>query len=277
MVLNPVLFMCIIGGTITKLISVLFSTYLILWIQTFVTGSNGSPKILGSKEQGKTIYSNIMVIATLISAFVLPLVGKLCDTYTPKITIPFAFVFRAVTTIFFAYVENPQSMGSLGICISMIIATIVENISVDTIFNKNLPKETRGVLNGVYSMAGQLGILMYSKYGGILFDDFGPKFPFYLIGLLDLLFAIGVISCIPFGLFDFYEQKETNAELKRINGSAYGSRSAINGKANYFLHVDDKSNYANFGEFTQKSRMSRYSEKIQAPGLQSSGFTQNKY
>lgn len=33
---NPVLIMCMFGGTITKLVSVLFSTYLILWIQTFV-------------------------------------------------------------------------------------------------------------------------------------------------------------------------------------------------------------------------------------------------
>jgi len=151
---NPVLFMCMVGGTITKLISVLFSTYLILWIQTFVTGSNGSPKILSSKEQGKQIYSNIMVIATLISAFVLPLVGKLCDLYSPKYTIPFAFIFRSGTTILFSYIEDPRSFGSLGVCIAMIIATIVENISVDSIFNKNLPKETRGLLNGVYSMAG---------------------------------------------------------------------------------------------------------------------------
>jgi hypothetical protein len=32
MIKNPVLLMCMIGGTITKLVSVLFSTYLILWI-----------------------------------------------------------------------------------------------------------------------------------------------------------------------------------------------------------------------------------------------------
>lgn len=78
---NPVLLMCMIGGTITKLVSVLFSTYLILWIQTFATGTNGSPVLLQSKEQGKTIYSNIMVLATLISAFVLPVAGQVCDAY----------------------------------------------------------------------------------------------------------------------------------------------------------------------------------------------------
>lgn len=95
-----------------------------------------------------------MVISVLISAFVLPVVGRFCDNYSPKITIPFAFFFRALTTISFHFVDNPSSMGSFAICIAMIIATIVENISVDAIFNKNLPKETRGLLNGTYSMAG---------------------------------------------------------------------------------------------------------------------------
>jgi len=32
---KPILVLCIIGATITRLLSVLFSTYLILWIQTF--------------------------------------------------------------------------------------------------------------------------------------------------------------------------------------------------------------------------------------------------
>ena len=205
---NPVLTMCMVGGAITKLISVLFSTYLILWIQTFVNGDKGSQKLLESKEQGKTIYANIMVMATLISAFVLPVVGRACDTMSPKLTIPFAFLFRAVTTYFFAYVKDPRSVGSLAICISMIIATIVENISVDTIFNKNLPKETRGLLNGAYSMAGQVGILLYSKWAGILFDSYGPKTPFYLIGILDLIFALGVILSTTLGLFNHYDAKE---------------------------------------------------------------------
>ena len=75
----------------------------------------------------------------------------------------------------------------------MILATICENTSVDTIFNKNLPKETRGILNGAYSFAGQLGILIFSLLAGWMFDNIGPKTPFYLIGVLDFLYAILVI------------------------------------------------------------------------------------
>lgn len=161
-----------------------------------------------TKEQGKTIYANIMVIATLISAFVLPAVGRICDTYSPKVTIPLSFLLRGLTTVAFSFIQDPASLGSIVTCISMIVTTIIENISVDTIFNKNLPKETRGVLNGVYSICGQLGIFLYSKYGGILFDKLGPKTPFYLIGSLDLIFGLSVIAATPCGLYNFYEAKE---------------------------------------------------------------------
>lgn len=134
-----------------------------------------------------------MVTSVIVSAFVFPFVGQFCDNYSPKLIIPGAFFFRAFTTYLFMFVKDPTSVWSYLSCILMIVATIIENISVDSIFAKNLPKETRGVLNGVYSFAGQIGILLYSLVGGWLFDFAGPKSPFALIGILDSLYAIGVI------------------------------------------------------------------------------------
>ena len=68
--------------------------------------------------------------------------------------IPFSFLFRSFICYLFSYVKDPQSEISFIICILMIIATIVENISVDSVFAKSVPKETRGVLNGLYSFTG---------------------------------------------------------------------------------------------------------------------------
>jgi len=86
----------------------------------------------------------------------------------------------------------------------MIIASLMENISVDTIFNKSLPKETRGLLNGAYSFCGQLGILIFSISGGWLFDNAGPKSPFYLIGTLDFAFGLFVVIYSYLGLFNVF-------------------------------------------------------------------------
>lgn len=89
----------------------------------------------------------------------------------------------------------------------MIVGTIIENISVDTIFAKNLPKETRAILNGAYSFSGQVGILIYSFVSGWLFDNYGPTSPFVLVGILDVLFAIAIIIASEFyGLFDTHDQ-----------------------------------------------------------------------
>lgn len=133
-----------------------------------------------------------MVIAVLVSAFVFPFVGRLCDFYRPKYTIPFSFFLRALSTYFFLNVDVPDSWGSYLSCIMMIIATIIENISVDSLFAKNLPKETRAILNGAYAFSGNLGILGFSLLSGYLVDNVGPKSPFALIGILDIIYGVVV-------------------------------------------------------------------------------------
>jgi len=133
-----------------------------------------------------------MVISVLISAFVFPFVGTICDLYAPKIIIPFSFLLRAMTTVLFYYLKSPNSYGAYIICILMIIATIIENISVDSIFVKNLPREIRAVLQGVYQTSGYIGIFIFSLCAGWFFDHWGPKSPFLLIGFLDFVYAFSV-------------------------------------------------------------------------------------
>lgn len=156
-----------------------------------------------------------MVISVIISAFVFPFVGRLCDIVHPKVTIPLSFVFRALTCIMFYQVTNPDELLSYVSCILMIIATIAENISVDTIFNKNLPKETRAIMQGVYSFSGQLGILIYSFIAGQLFDKAGPASPFVIVGVLDVLYGLGILIGAGCGLFEKYELLE---EYRRLKG-----------------------------------------------------------
>jgi hypothetical protein len=40
---NPLLIVLMFGAAITRLLSVLFSVYLLLWIQSFVKAPNGQP------------------------------------------------------------------------------------------------------------------------------------------------------------------------------------------------------------------------------------------
>ena len=130
-----------------------------------------------------------MVASAFICVFVLPGIGKLCDTVDPRKIMPLAFLARCWTTYMFWLLEKPDSFECFVVCVAMVVATITEQISCDSIFMKNLNKETRGILSGAYSFVGQIGILLFSLVGGWMFDNLGSKSPFVAIGFLDFGFT----------------------------------------------------------------------------------------
>ena len=136
----------------------------------------------------------MMIYSVAVSALIFPTIGKCCDMIDPRKTVPFAFFLRAVSTLMFWQLESPDSIRSYGVCVLMILSSIIENISVDSIFNKNLTKEIRGVLMGIYSCAGQFGILCFSLIAGSLFDNVGAHSPFVFLGVLDFAFALITIA-----------------------------------------------------------------------------------
>jgi len=130
-----------------------------------------------------------MVASAAVCVFILPLIGKLCDAVDPRKIMPLAFLTRCMTTYMFWLLEKPDTFYCFVTCISMVVATIAEQISCDSIFMKNLNKETRGILSGAYSFVGQIGILIFSLVGGWMFDNLGSKSPFVAIGFLDFGFT----------------------------------------------------------------------------------------
>lgn len=188
---KPILYVVITGAAITRLLAVLFSTYLLLWISMFHGGEDlTEEQQVAARKQSQDIYIRIMVASALICVVVLPVFGKVCDVFDPRKIMPFAFLTRCATTYLFWLLESPDSWQCFAVCVSMVVATVGEQITCDAIFMKNLNKETRGILNGAYSFAGQLGILVFSIVAGWMFDKMGHKSPFIATGLLDFGFTI---------------------------------------------------------------------------------------
>ena len=92
-----------IGATINKLLTVVFSTYLILWIQTFI--GNG----LKDDNEAKDIYIKIMIFSVLASSIIFPIVGRLCDSFEPRNILPFSFLIRCLSTVLFCMLNHPDS------------------------------------------------------------------------------------------------------------------------------------------------------------------------
>ena len=56
-------------------------------------------------------------------------------------------------------------------------------------------KHLKGSIAGIYSLAGGLGILLFTKVGGLLFDKVSPVAPFVMISAFNfLLLAAGLVS-----------------------------------------------------------------------------------
>lgn len=189
---KPILYIVIMGAAITRLLAVLFSTYLILWInQSYqVTNEMSHEEAIEQRGKAKDIYINIMVASALICVFFLPAIGKICDIVDPRNIMPIAFLARCSTTYLFWLLKKPAGTQTFVVCVSMVVATIAEQICCDSIFMKNLNKETRGILSGAYSFVGQVGTLFFSLIGGWMFDNLGSKSPFVAIGFLDFGFTI---------------------------------------------------------------------------------------
>ena len=84
----------------------------------------------------------------------------------------------------------------------MILGSLFENVTIDGLFCKNLPKDIRGTLNGAYNFFGNIGVLIFSSVAGYLYDHIGPNVPFAVVGVCDIIFAFGVICLRLSGKFN---------------------------------------------------------------------------
>ena len=59
---------------------------------------------------------------------------------------------------------------------------------------RDMPGDVRGTMNGLLHFFGQVGILLFTKIGGHLFDTVGPSAPFGMLGCCDVI--IGLIALL---------------------------------------------------------------------------------
>lgn len=173
----------------TKIYSILFSTFWLLYILSF----KGTK--VADNQEALNIYSNVMIVSVICGVAFIPLVGKYADSVNPKIALPLAFLVRLSSIVAFYFTNNPKSYFSYGVSIWMVLGTLMESVTNDAILFRNADTQIRGVIYGTANAFGFLGQFLFSLAGGWLFDKIGPKAPFYLVGCCDLFFfALAVIA-----------------------------------------------------------------------------------
>lgn len=86
----------LISAMVIRLITVLFSVYLLLWVTSFVDSG-----VLADEKEAAQLYSSIAVTAIIIAAFFVPIAGYIADKVSPRYCIPVAFFSRAIVVLGF--------------------------------------------------------------------------------------------------------------------------------------------------------------------------------
>ena len=181
--------LCFISAMVIRLMSVLFSVYMLLWIGSFV-----STGYLADENESLSIYRRITMISMILTGVLLPVIGHLADKTPSKVIIPIAFFIRCGAAFMFITLKMPDTFGAYVSCSFLILATVLENVSIEVLFMRGMPGDVRGAMNGVLHFFGQIGILFFTQIGGRLFDNVGPWAPFALVGVCDgILFTIAVL------------------------------------------------------------------------------------
>ena len=89
------------------------------------------------------------------------------------------------------FVDDPLQAAALPFFALLGIGQISAFLAAQTIIGKEAPEDMRGSVIGVFNFCGAVGILILSVIGGWLFDKVGPWAPFFLVGLLNGVVAIG--------------------------------------------------------------------------------------
>lgn len=199
---------------VTKTYSILFSTFWLLYILSFIqTGE------VASTQEAETIYQYVMIVSVVCGMACVPIVGRLADNVNPQIMLPVSCLFRLSSIVGFYFIEDPKSYYSYGISTAIVLGTLLESICNDAVLFRNADREIRGVIFGTSNAFGFTGQFIFSLVGGYLFDEYGPKCPFLLVGACDLvLFVItALLACCGVITNDIAlrKQKEAEAALRK--------------------------------------------------------------
>ena len=186
---KPKYIFCFICLLVSRLISVLFSVYMQLWILSFEKSG-----LLASKHEADSIYLRVVVGAQIAVALTIPIFGFLADKADVRVLIPATFLVRGLIALSFRFISNPNDFHSYALCILMVVVSIIQFISVEVIFLRNMEGHIRGTLSGMAFFFGSFGTTTFSLVGGIVFDKIGPWAPFMVVGGADMV--VLVISLI---------------------------------------------------------------------------------
>jgi len=182
---NSRLSLAFASGFVARGDSLVLTTFLSLWIQDYAVDVLGK-----TEDEAISMAGQITGIAqTCALIFALP-AGYMCS----KMDSVKALLILTIVALFgyggICFTEDPT--GSYGMLCACIIGVgeIGVIVGAQALASKYSPSDLRGSVGGTVGLCGSLGILVCSKVGGILYDDWKEIGPFALFAGFNAILII---------------------------------------------------------------------------------------
>eukprot|EP00347_Sterkiella_histriomuscorum_P015799 403355638 len=176
------------GIILMRMNAVMVVTFYTLWISGFV-GIN-----LASQDEAAELFQRNLAIAVIVVVIILIPWAKVADTHKYKDIVPWTGTLNLLAIFAIQFISDPRTVYATFVFIMMSTSLFMQNLLTDTLFQKNIPKDIRGSMMGFYNFMGILAILVYSKIGGYLHDEYGSSYPFAFVGIVQVAFIVVIVT-----------------------------------------------------------------------------------
>ena len=115
----PMLFL---ASSVTRLYYVMFSTFWVLYLTSFV----GEDNIFKDDSEVATAYAHLMLCSVAVAISFSPLIGIFADKVSPKFTLPLSFLVRASAIALFYFIEDPTKPYAYIVGTLLVFGTTAE-------------------------------------------------------------------------------------------------------------------------------------------------------
>lgn len=150
--------------------------------------------------QAMARFGLVLGIMQAISLAWQPFFGWLMDRINRVTALIIAMVFGSGGYLSMGLITSPLDFAMLPAFVLLTIGTTSAMMASIALLGQEAPVPERGAVMGMNGLFGSIGIMIFSKAGGVWFDTWGPWAPFVIIGAVQgvlLLFAILVRLVAP--------------------------------------------------------------------------------
>jgi len=200
---RPLIALAYLSGFVARADSIALNLFIGPWVENYLRKTGECPPQQSSLgpvvrcAAAKRLTSNLMGVSHLATLIGAPVFGILSDRLGPvkAVAVP-----SLIGVISFGILSSASEPKGVLIYIGMLLsgsADIGMIISSMALISSQSTPTQRGALSGVYSLFGAIGIIVTSKLGGFLFDNYGETTAFYIVSISSaILFILTVLTIL---------------------------------------------------------------------------------